>query len=66
MTIARIAVRDMSPDRSADLTEIIVPRGASVVAYRSAESAEHFPDYEELGTFATRAEAERFLTARSL
>lgn len=53
--------RDMSPVESKDLTELIVPDGNEFIVARSPESAEHDPDYEEIGRFATRVEAKAFL-----
>ncbi len=55
--------RDMSPFRSEDLSELVAPDGEQFVALRSAESAEDDPDYQEVGRFPTRAEAEAFLAA---
>jgi hypothetical protein len=51
----------MSPFDSANLTEFILEDGDRFVVMRSPETAEHDPDYEELGRFPTRAEAEEFL-----
>jgi len=51
----------MSPCHSADMTEFIGQEGKEFVAFRSPDSAEDDPDYEELGRFATRAKAEEFL-----
>jgi hypothetical protein len=51
----------MSPCHSEDLTEFIGQEGAEFVAFRSPDSAEHDPDYEELGRFPTRGKAEEFL-----
>jgi len=53
----------MTPYKSDDLTEFIEQDGADFVALRSAETAEHDPDYEELGRFATQDEAEEFLAS---
>ena len=49
--------RHMSPFDSKDLTEIVKEDGNEFVALRSPDSAEHNPDYRELGRFPTRAEA---------
>ena len=51
----------MTPFKSEDLTELIEQEGDEFVAIRSPDSAEHDPDYEELGRFPTRALAEEFL-----
>jgi hypothetical protein len=51
----------MSPTRSEDLTELIEQEGEEFVVLRSPNTAEHDPDYEELGRFPTRAKAEEFL-----
>jgi len=51
----------MSPHNSDDLTEIIREDRGEFVVLWSPETAAHRPDYQELGRFATREEAERFL-----
>jgi hypothetical protein len=51
----------MSPFDSENLTELIEPTGSEFVLMRSPKSAEHDPDYRELGRFPTRAKAEEFL-----
>ena len=51
----------MSPFKSADLSELVAPEGDRFVVLRSPDTAEHDPDYEEIGYFPTRAEAEAFL-----
>jgi hypothetical protein len=53
----------MSPDDSDDLTEIVSEENGAFVVYRSPETAEHDPDYRELGRFDNRAEAEKFLNS---
>lgn len=53
--------RHMCPTKSEDLTEIIEQDNEKFVVIRSPDSAEHDPDYEQIGQFATRAEAEAFL-----
>jgi hypothetical protein len=53
--------RDMTPFNSEDLTELVVKEGDQFVVLRSPETAEHDPDYEELGRFPTREKAEEFL-----
>jgi len=55
--------RHMSPYESDDLTEIIERNGGEFVVLWSPETAEHDPDYRELGRFSTRAEAEAFLAS---
>ncbi len=53
--------RHMTPSHSDDLTEIIFREGRKFIALRSPETAEHYPDYCELGRFTTRREAEAVL-----
>ena len=53
--------RHMSPSESEDLTEIIEARDGAFVVLWSPETAEHDPDYRELGVFATEAKAKAFL-----
>ncbi|MGC2779733.1 MAG: hypothetical protein WA418_29250 [Bradyrhizobium sp.] len=53
--------RDMSPFRSEDLTELVLQENDQFIVLRSPDTAEHDPDYEELGRFPTRAKAEGFL-----
>jgi hypothetical protein len=53
----------MSPYKSDDLTELVVPADKEFIAMRSPDSAEHDPDYEELGRFPTQAKAEEFLAS---
>jgi hypothetical protein len=55
--------RHMSPYNCDDLTEMIVPDGIEFIVLWSPETAEHTAEYRELGRFATRADAETFLTA---
>jgi predicted nucleic acid-binding Zn-ribbon protein len=55
--------RDMTPFKSEDLTELVEQDGDDFVAMRSPESAEHDPDYRELGRFPTREKAEEFLAS---
>jgi hypothetical protein len=47
----------MSPYKSDDLTELVVPDGKEFIVLSSPHSAEHDPDYEELGRFPTQAKA---------
>ena len=51
------------PFKSDDLTDLIVREGRKFVVLWSPETAGHDPDYRELGRFATRREAEVFLTS---
>ena len=53
--------RHMSPHRSDDLTTVIEAEGEAFVVLWSPESAEHGPDYCELGSFPTYERAETFL-----
>jgi predicted nucleic acid-binding Zn-ribbon protein len=54
-------IRDMSPFQSEDLTELIEQVGDEFVAIRSPYTAEHEPDYREVGRFPTREKAKVFL-----
>jgi hypothetical protein len=51
----------MCPTKSEDLTELIEQCDNEFVVLRSPDTAEHAPDYEELGRFPTRVKAEAFL-----
>ncbi len=51
----------MSPYDSEDLTELIHKDDGEFVVHRSQDSAEHDPDYRELGRFPSRQKAEEFL-----
>jgi hypothetical protein len=53
----------MSPYKSDDLTKLVVPAGKEFIVLRSPYSAEHDPDYEEIGRFPTQAKAEEFLAS---
>jgi len=53
----------MSPSSSEDLTELIERDGEDFVVLRSPDTAEHDPDYCELGRFSTRTKAEKFLSS---
>src|ERR1700745_2589573 len=55
--------RHMSPFDSERLTTLIECDGAEVVVYRSPDTAEHEPDYRELGPFPTREQAIEFIAA---
>jgi len=53
----------MTPLRSEDLTTLIEEDGREFVVFWSPETAEHEPDYRELGRFASRERALEFLSA---
>jgi hypothetical protein len=53
----------MTPFESENLTEIVEQDGEEFVAIRSPDTAEHDPDYRELGRFPTREKAEEFLAS---
>jgi hypothetical protein len=53
--------RDMSPFDSKDLTDVVERVGNVFIALRSPDTAEHSPDYRELGRFGSRAQAEEYL-----
>jgi hypothetical protein len=53
----------MSPFKSDDLTEVIEQNGDKFVVLWSPETAEHDPNYCELGIFSTRRQAEAFLAS---
>jgi hypothetical protein len=55
--------RHMSPFDSENLTELIEQDGKEFVAIRSPRSAEHDPDYREVGRFPTYEKAEEFLAS---
>src|SRR3954447_19042058 len=55
--------RHMSPFDSERLTTLIERDGEEFVVFWSSDTAEHEPDYRELGRFPTRAQAEEFLAA---
>jgi hypothetical protein len=46
-----------------NLTAVIEQDGGEFIAIRSPDTAEHDPDYRELGRFATRENAEEFLAS---
>ena len=62
-TCPSCGARDMTPTRSEDLTELIEQEKGEFVVLRSPDTAEHDPDYRELGRFPTRAKAEEFVAA---
>jgi predicted nucleic acid-binding Zn-ribbon protein len=53
--------RHMTPFASQDLTTLVGRENETFVVLRSPESAEHDPDYREVGRFPTFAEAEAFV-----
>jgi hypothetical protein len=55
--------RDMTPYESEELTTLIERQGREFVVLWSPETAEHDPDYRELGRFPTREKALEFLAA---
>jgi hypothetical protein len=57
----RCGSRHLTPFKSDDLTTIIEKDGDAFVVLWSPETAEHDPDYRELGTFPTREKAEAFI-----
>jgi transcription initiation factor IIE alpha subunit len=57
----RCGSRHLTPFKSDDLTSIIEQRGKEFVVLWSPETAEHDPDYRELGAFRSREQAEAFL-----
>ena len=62
----RCGARDMTPYNSEDLTELIEQDRGEFVALRSPDSAEHDPEYREVGRFPTRVQAEEFLASTEL
>jgi len=53
----------MSPFDSENLTGLVEQDGNEFVAIRSPNSAEHKPDYRDVGRFLTREKAEEFLAS---
>ena len=60
----RCGARHMSPYESDDLTEVIEVCGDQFVVLWSPETAEHDPDYRELGRFPSREKALAFLATQ--
>jgi hypothetical protein len=54
----------MSPYDSDDLTQIIEEREGQFLVYRSAASAEPYPNYERVAKFPTLKQAETYLRLR--
>jgi predicted nucleic acid-binding Zn-ribbon protein len=55
--------RHMAPYDSEALTTLIAEDGKEFVVFWSPETAEHDPDYRELGRFPSREKALEFLSA---
>jgi hypothetical protein len=55
--------RHMTPFDAENLTELIERDGEEFVAIRSPDTAEHDPDFREVGRFPTREKAEEFLAS---
>jgi hypothetical protein len=55
-------MRDMTPYDSEELTTLIEEERGEFVVLWSPETAEHDPDYRELGRFPTREKAMEFLS----
>lgn len=55
--------RDMTPYESEELTTLIEQERDEFIVLWSLGSAEHDPDYRELGRFPTREKALKFLSA---
>jgi hypothetical protein len=53
----------MCPTKSEDLSDLIEEEAGEFVVLRSPDSAEHDPDYEEIGRFPARTKAEQFLAS---
>jgi hypothetical protein len=53
----------MTPYESEELTTLIEEEGKEFVVLWSPETAEHDPDYCELGRFPSREKAEEFLAS---
>jgi hypothetical protein len=53
----------MSPVKSDDLTEVIVPGDGSFVLMQSPDTAERTPGYVEVRQFASLGEAEAYLSS---
>jgi len=54
---------DSTPVDSDDLTVLVEAVGSEFVVLRSPDTAEHDPDYREVGRFPTREQALEFLAA---
>jgi hypothetical protein len=58
--------RQMTPFDSENLREIVERDGGEFVAIRSSDTAEHDPDYRELGRFPSLEKAEEFMASIDL
>lgn len=58
----RCGARHMSPFKSDDLSEIVVPAEAGFAVLRSPDTAGHYPDYEEVARFPSEGAARAFLS----
>jgi hypothetical protein len=61
-TCPRCGAQDMTPYESEELTTLIEEEGKEFVVLWSPETAEHEPDYRELGRFPSREKALEFLS----
>jgi hypothetical protein len=61
-TCPHCGARDMTPYQSEELTTIIEEEGKEFVVFWSPETAEHDPEYRELGRFPSREKALEFLS----
>ena len=52
--------RDMTPHTSEDLTTLIEKKDSAFIVLHSPDTAEHQPDYRELGRFPTEQQAKDF------
>jgi predicted nucleic acid-binding Zn-ribbon protein len=55
--------RHSTPVDSDDLTVLVEPDGNEFVVLRSPDTAEHDPDYREVGRFPSSEKAEEFLAS---
>lgn len=53
--------RHMTPSASQDVTALIAEDHDAFVVLRSPDTAEHDPNYIEIGRFLTRGEAEKLI-----
>lgn len=61
----RCGARHMTPFASEDLTIVIELENEEFIVRWSPETAEHHPDYKELGRFSTKDKALAFIAADS-
>jgi hypothetical protein len=62
-TCPHCGARNMTPYESEELTTLIEEEGKEFVVLWSPETAEHEPNYRELGRFPSREKALEFLSA---